>query len=99
MYLRDTAHLVSIELQLQFYVTPIIYQITQVPEDWHGIPLRAIVEYSPSAVFVELFRALVYELTGRPGVVWPWRPAGRPLAVGGRPRVYRRRGLDLSEEL
>jgi ABC-type polysaccharide/polyol phosphate export permease len=99
VYLRDTAHLVSIVLQLQFYMTPIIYQVSLVPEDWHGIPLRTIVEYQPMAVYVELFRALVYDLSTGPATLWLWAVIWTGLALGGAVLVYRRWGLDLAEEL
>jgi ABC-type polysaccharide/polyol phosphate export permease len=99
VYLRDTAHLVGIVLQLQFYMTPIIYQVSLVPEDWHGIPLRTLVQYQPTAVFVELFRSLVYDLSAGPGILWLWALVWTGVAVAGALVVYRRWGLDLAEEL
>jgi ABC-type polysaccharide/polyol phosphate export permease len=99
VHFRDTAYLVGIFLQMQFYLTPIIYQTNQVPESWHGIPLRAIIIYQPLAIFVELFRSLIYELTLGRGVAWLVAAGWTLLAVGIALVVYRRRGLDLSEEM
>jgi ABC-2 type transport system permease protein len=99
VYLRDTAHLVSIMIQLQFYLTPIIYQETLVPSRWHGIPLRGLISVQPMAGFVKVFRALGYELRLGPGRAWLVMVAWTALAASGAWLLYQRRGLDLSEEL
>jgi ABC-type polysaccharide/polyol phosphate export permease len=99
VHLRDTAYLVGIVVQMQFYLTPIIYDIDQVPEEWHGIPLRAIISYQPLSIFVEIFRSLIYELTVGRGMAWLVATVWTLLAVGLAVVVYRRRGLDLSEEM
>jgi ABC-type polysaccharide/polyol phosphate export permease len=99
VHLRDTAYLVGIVVQMQFYLTPIIYQPDLVPQRWHGIPLRSVIAYQPLAVFVETFRSLVYELTLGRGVAWLVCLAWTALAVLAAIAVYRRRGLDLSEEM
>ncbi|MGI8663437.1 MAG: ABC transporter permease [Acidimicrobiales bacterium] len=99
VYLRDTNYLVSILLQLQFYLTPIIYPITLVPGVWHRIPLRTIVQLQPLAAFVEVFRALLYDLTLGTARAWLTMLVWTLLAVGLAWRLYNKRGLDLSEEL
>ena len=40
VYVRDLAQLVSVVLQLLFFVTPILYPPNLIPETWNGIPLR-----------------------------------------------------------
>jgi ABC-type polysaccharide/polyol phosphate export permease len=90
---------VGILLQMQFYLTPIVYQTNQVPEYWHGVPLRNIIIYQPLAIFVEIFRSLMYELTLGRGVAWLVAAGWTLLAVGIALVVYRRHGLDLSEEM
>lgn len=99
VYVRDLAHLVAVGLQLMFYATPIIYSIAIVPEDLHGIPLRAIIAWSPLSLFVETLRALTYGLQVPPVSVWlamlGWTAAALVFGV----LVYRRRGGDLGEEL
>jgi ABC-type polysaccharide/polyol phosphate export permease len=99
VYYRDLAHLVAVALQLLFYLTPIIYTPEFVPETWRGVPLRAIVEFSPISEFITLFRALVYDLT--PGTLTQWVSValwtGAALVFGS--LVYRRRGGDLGEQI
>lgn len=99
VYFRDLAHLVSVALQLLFFLTPIIYQINQVPESWHGLPLRAIVGVNPLAGFVDCLRGLVYDLKVPEPLTWfemaAWTVGAMALAV----LVYRRRGLDIGESI
>ena len=99
VYLRDTAHIVGIVLQMQFYLTPIIYPISIVPVAWHHIPLRTIIRLQPMAAFVEVFRSLCYELRLGRGTGWLTMAAWTAVAVAAAAYVYNRRGLDLSEEL
>lgn len=99
VYVRDLAHLVAVGLQLMFYATPIIYPISLVPEEVRGIPLRAIIEWSPVSLFVESLRDLTYSLALPPPTVWlallGWTVAALAFGV----LVHRRRGGDLGEEL
>lgn len=99
VYVRDLAHLVSVALQLLFYMTPILYSITFVPEEWRGLPLRAIVEASPFAEFIGLMRALVYDLEPGPWQAWLGIVLWTALALGWANLVYRRRGGDLGEAM
>jgi len=99
VFMRDTSYLVGIMIQMQFYLTPIIYPISIVPGSLRGIPLRSIIEYQPMAVFVEMFRSLVYDLQLGRGSVWSVAVLYTVTAVGGAALVYRRWGQDLSEEL
>ena len=43
-----------------FFLTPITYPLTVVPEELHGIPLRRIFEMNPLTRFVETSRDLFY---------------------------------------
>lgn len=99
VYYRDLAHLVNVALQLFFYLTPIIYTPEFVPESWRGIPLRAIVQFSPVSEFITLFRSLVYDLS--PGTVGAWFAvvAWTGAALLWATYVVRRRGGDLGEQL
>jgi ABC-2 type transport system permease protein/lipopolysaccharide transport system permease protein len=56
VYLRDTSHIISIVMQAVYYVTPIIYPVTLVPERY-----RIYFMINPLFYFVELFRAPIYE--------------------------------------
>jgi ABC-type polysaccharide/polyol phosphate export permease len=99
IYIRDMAQLIGVLLQLMFYATPIIYQSSLVPEDFHGIPLRGLVEAMPLAEFITLFRSLTYDLT--PGSLQAWGGclAWAIVALGGALWVYRRWGSDLGERI
>ncbi|WP_154795211.1 ABC transporter permease [Occultella kanbiaonis] len=99
VYYRDLAHLVSVALQLLFYLTPIIYNPEIVPLSWNGIPLRAIVEFSPLSQFVELFRAAIYDLTTGDLSTWISVTIWTVVALAGAMFVMKRRGGDLSEAL
>ena len=57
---RDVGYLVAIALNVLFFLTPITYPLTVVPEELHGIPLRRIFEMNPLTRFVETSRDLFY---------------------------------------
>lgn len=99
IYYRDLAHLVSVILQLLFYLTPIIYPMTLVPEVWKGLPLHTLLGINPLTSFVQLFRALVYELNFGSPWMWfnatVWTMAVAALAV----YVSRTKGADLGEHV
>jgi ABC-type polysaccharide/polyol phosphate export permease len=69
VYYRDVSYLVGIVLNLLFYATPIIYPLSLVPDEVHGIPTKAIVELNPLTQFVQVSRDLFYELNASD----PWR--------------------------
>lgn len=102
VYWRDVSHLVGIALQLMFYLTPIIYTLDTVrgdPSTDTRELIATIIQYLPIAAFVEVFRDLVYDLDV--GSFRPWATI-TAYAVGTTlvsVAFYRRRGLDLSEEL
>ncbi len=53
--LRDTEHIVGIALQILFWATPIVYPMSLLPTQAHGIVLA-----SPLAEFIVIFRDLFY---------------------------------------
>lgn len=99
VYLRDLAHLVSITLQLLFYATPIIYPISLVPETARGLPMRALIEWSPISQFVDVFRDLTYGLGAGSGPSWAVLVASAAGALVLAIVVNRRWGGDLGEQL
>ena len=62
VYFRDTGQLVGLSLQLLFFLTPVIYPVELVPQDWHGIPLRSLLVLNPMTDLVEITRDLLYAL-------------------------------------
>jgi ABC-type polysaccharide/polyol phosphate export permease len=99
VYVRDLAQLVAVALQLLFFVTPILYPPSLIPETWNGIPLQDIFALNPLAWFLGALRAILYDLTSPSAGVWlimlGWA-VGSVLLVRV---VYRRWGLDVSESV
>lgn len=66
VYFRDVQHLVSILFQVWFYMNPIVYPISLVPEKTkifgYVVPARTLYELNPMVRFVETFRDLLYHL-------------------------------------
>lgn len=66
VYFRDVQHLVNIMFQVWFYLNPIVYPITLVPQRavifGVGVPARSLYELNPMVGFVESFRDLLYDL-------------------------------------
>ena len=67
VYFRAVQHLVTILFQVWFYLTPIVYPISLVPQRaemfGYDVPTRAIFDLNPMVGFVEAFRDLLYDLT------------------------------------
>ena len=59
---RDIQYLVGVLLNVGFFLVPIIYPLSRVPDEEYGLPVRALVEWTPPAVFVEIARDGVYFL-------------------------------------
>lgn len=69
-YFRDVEHLVGILFQVWFYLNPIVYPLTLVPERMNilgvEVPARALYQLNPMVGFVESFRDLLYHLRTPP---------------------------------
>ena len=99
VYFRDLAYLITVALQLFFFVTPIIYPITLVPESSHGIPVRALIQANPLAQFVESFRTILYGVSVPSLSTWTVLLAWTAAALGLAVLTYFRRGLDIGEQI
>lgn len=66
VYFRDIQHLVAILFQVWFYLTPILYPVSQVPPRPHlfgvAVPARRLYELNPMVSFVESIRDCLYHL-------------------------------------
>jgi ABC-2 type transport system permease protein len=66
VYFRDVRHFVGIFLQLWFYMTPIVYPVSLVPEHKKilgvGVAARSLYELNPMVRFVAIYRNLLYDL-------------------------------------
>lgn len=99
IYFRDLAHIIGVVLQILFYLSPIIYTVDFIPVQWHGLPLRALIEANPVTLFVELFRDIVYGLSAGSLSNWLYCLLLAVVSVAWGVLVHRSRGRDLSEEL
>ena len=96
---RDVQYLVGIVLNAVFFLVPIVYPLTLIPERHWGLPVLKIVEYNPIHQFVAAGRDVTYL------VEWP--SLSRWVAIFGYSmasfflgwRFFARRSMDLSEEM
>ncbi|MGV1003161.1 MAG: ABC transporter permease [Candidatus Nanopelagicales bacterium] len=99
IFFRDTVQIFGIVTQLWFFLTPIMYTVDMIPEDWNGIPVRSLLAVNPMADFVEIGRDLLYGLRlpglGEVVYVLAWTLVLALSAVG----VYRRWGRDVAEAI
>lgn len=56
VYFRDTRHLLDVGLQILFWVTPVVYAASLVPERW-----RPLLWLNPMASFVTAYHGIVLE--------------------------------------
>jgi len=79
VYLRDMKHVVPIVLQTWFYVTPVIYPLKMIPEQY-----QSLFKLNPLVYFLELFRGPLYDgvLPGTNTIVLASVMAASSLVVG-----------------
>jgi ABC-type polysaccharide/polyol phosphate export permease len=66
VYFRDLEHLVEVFLSLLFYVTPIIYPLSLVPDEW-----QTVLKLNPLTTLIEAWRDLFMN-NSLPGLeLWP----------------------------
>ena len=63
VYARDLQQITGGAAALLFFLCPILYPLENVPQEWHGIPVRAIMAANPLAEFITAFRNVLYDLT------------------------------------
>ncbi|HQR78597.1 MAG TPA: ABC transporter permease [Actinomycetota bacterium] len=99
VHFRDTGQIFAIVTQMWFFLTPIMYPLDLIPEQWHGFPLRDLFLLNPMTSFVNMSRDLVYglQLPSPASVAYAitWTGAAFLLALF----VYRRHGRDVSEAI
>ena len=96
---RDVGYLATIALQFLFYVTPIVYPLSLIPERAMGLPVRDIIRLNPLSQFTEASRELLYGLDW-PGLLRLALMAVISLAVGaGGWVMFKARTRDIAEEL
>ncbi len=96
---RDVGYLATIVLQFLFYVTPIVYPLSLIPERAMGLPVRDIIRLNPLSQFTEASRELLYGLDW-PGLLRLGLMAVISLAMGATGWVmFKARTRDIAEEL
>ncbi|MYG94544.1 MAG: ABC transporter permease [Acidimicrobiia bacterium] len=96
---RDVGYLTTIALQFLFYVTPIVYPLSLIPERAIGLPVRDIIRLNPLSQFTETSRELLYGLDW-PGMFRLGLMALISLMVGvGGWLVFKASARDIAEEL
>ncbi|MGH9180062.1 MAG: ABC transporter permease [Acidimicrobiales bacterium] len=103
VYFRDVQHLVTIMFQVWFYMNPIVYPITLVPEKTKvlgiEVPARTIYELNPMVGFVEAFRDLLYHLRMPPAGDLAYLLAVSSLVFAGGMAIFAKLEGRLAEEL
>jgi ABC-type polysaccharide/polyol phosphate export permease len=99
VHFRDTGQIVGIVMQLWFFLTPVMYPVSLIPEDWNGIPLRQLLALNPMADFVVIARLLLYELRLPPLGPVLYCGAWTVVLVGVAAFVYRKWGRDVGEAI
>jgi ABC-type polysaccharide/polyol phosphate export permease len=98
-HLRDVRYLVTVALQILFFLSPIIYVIDTIPDEVYGLPVKQLLELNPITHLVAEARDAVYFLE------WPEPTvmvvmtvlSGGVLLVGW--ALFRRWSVGISEDL
>jgi len=103
-YFRDVQHFLAILLNIWFYATPILYPAEQIPKDIEllgvTIPIRELLlNLNPMAVFVDAYRAVLYDLTWPTLNQWAAMLAISTVALAFGAAAFRRLEPRLAEEL
>jgi lipopolysaccharide transport system permease protein len=107
VYFRDTEHLVTIVLQLWIYLTPVIYPVSLVatqsdkvgPLFGADITLLGIYSTNPMAQFMELFRAILYDVRAPDSLTLLLCTAWALVALTVGILIYSRKDKNLAEAL
>jgi ABC-type polysaccharide/polyol phosphate export permease len=95
----DVQYLVGVALQALFYLTPILYQPSFVPEEAFGLPVRDLLYLNPLTSFIQAMRGCVYELTPPTSGQWAVMVGTALVCTIGGVAYFQRGSLDVSEEL
>lgn len=99
VYMRDLQQIIAVVIQLLFFLSPILYPAEQIPEEWHGVPIRVLMSINPIAEFIVAFRNALYDLTmpslTQFAAMAAWTLGALLVAV----IVHKRRGQDIGEAI
>lgn len=63
VYWRDLEQVLPVVMQLLFFLSPVIYPLSLVPEHIGPLPVRTLVELNPISQFILVGRSLLYDLS------------------------------------
>lgn len=97
VFSRDVSASLPVVMQLLFFLSGVIFPISLVPTDFHGVNLQALILLNPMAQFIVAFRESLYNLqvpqVGTLLYILAWTVG---MAIFAR-LVFRRWGQDVSE--
>ena len=96
---RDLAQIMNVLVQIVFFLSPIIYPISLVPEYAGPIPVRLLVQLNPISHYIEVGRELLYELVVPSPLEWGVLVLLSGLSALLAAWVFRRWGQDVGEAL
>lgn len=99
VHFRDTGQIVAIALQLWFFLTPVMYPVDKIPEEWNGLPLRALLAFNPMTQYVNITRDLLYGLQLPSLASVGYAAAFTAVTTGAAIVAYRRFGRDVAEAI
>jgi len=94
VYLRDIPNALPVAMTLLFYVSPIFYDRSIVPDDWEWV-----LDVNPIAILIEAARALVLDTPGPSAAQMAWVVAASAAAFAAGLLAFRRLSRGFADEL
>ncbi len=60
VFYKDLERAIRLILRLLFYSSPVVYSASQWPKEWHGVPIRALLDMNPLAGVFGMYRAVFW---------------------------------------
>jgi len=95
---RDVAYLVSIILNVTFFLVPIVFTPDLVPDTAYGLPVKELIEINPMAVGIGIIRDSVYFNEVPPLLDFVKMTAWAAVSFTLGLLYFRRRSMEISEE-
>ncbi|MDQ2648774.1 MAG: ABC transporter permease [Actinomycetota bacterium] len=103
VYFRDARHLIGILLQVWLYLTPVIYPLTLVPEEYEfaglDVPIRDLIELNPMTRFAGAYRDVLYDLRWPSAYTFGFLVACATVSLVAGSLIFQRGAHRLAEEL
>ena len=96
---RDVNYLISIVLNLAFFLVPIVYTPDILPDEAYGLPIKDLLELHPMSSFVEAGHEIAYFQQVPALTLWAQMLFWSVLAMSFGLWFFRRRSMQISEEL